>query len=73
MGPTLRVIALLTACAGAAISAAACSQAPADTPAIETKIRSEEAAWLKAIDRGQLDATVSYYADGALLMQCHLA
>ncbi len=68
MSTTLRFIAFVTACAGLAVAIPACAPAPADPPVIETTIRSEETAWLKAIGAGQLDATVSYYADGALLL-----
>ncbi|MGH3697474.1 MAG: YybH family protein [Pseudonocardiaceae bacterium] len=50
------------------MSLLACAQAPADTQAgTKATIEREETAWLKAIAAGQLDATVSYYGDGAVL------
>lgn len=31
-------------------------------------IRQEETSWIEALAAGQIDATVSYYGDGALLL-----
>ena len=72
MGPTkrkaFRFIALVTGCASLAVSLLACSQASADSQAgTKATIEREETAWLKAIAAGQVDATVSYYGDGAVL------
>jgi ketosteroid isomerase-like protein len=65
----LRAIALLTGCVGLVVSMLACSKAAGNSPAgAEATIQREEADWLKAIGTGQLDATVSYYGDGALLL-----
>jgi ketosteroid isomerase-like protein len=65
----LRALALLAGCIGLAASVLACSK-PADNPpaAAEATIQRNEAAWLKAIGTRQLDATVSYYGDGAVLL-----
>lgn len=64
-----RRLALMISCAGLTASALACSTAPADSTAgAAATIRQEETAWLKAIGAGQIDATVSYYGDGALLL-----
>lgn len=73
MGPArkraARFVAFVTFCAGLAMSMLACSTAPAPAQAgAETTIHQQETAWLKAIGNRQLDATVSYYGDGALLL-----
>jgi ketosteroid isomerase-like protein len=65
----LQALALLTGCIGLAAFVLACSK-PADnsTAAAEVTIQRQEADWFKAIGAGQLDATVSYYGDGAVLL-----
>ena len=73
MRPTMakapRFIALVIGCAGLAVSMLSCSQAPSDSQAgQETTIRQQEATWLNAIGNKQLEATVSYYGAGALLL-----
>jgi ketosteroid isomerase-like protein len=60
---------LMISCAGLTASVAACSTAQADSTAgAAAAIRQEETSWLKAIGAGQIDATVSYYGDGAVLL-----
>jgi ketosteroid isomerase-like protein len=45
------------------------TQASGNSPAdAEATIQRQEAAWLKAIGTRQLDAAVSYYGDGAVLL-----
>jgi ketosteroid isomerase-like protein len=66
---TFRLIVLLTGFIGLVTSLLACSK-PGDNSSAEAKtaIQRQEDAWLKTIGAGQLDATVSYYGDGALLL-----
>jgi len=74
-GKAARFITTLIGCIGLAVSMLACSKLPADnnnsqnnrTQAEET-IRQQDGAWLKAIAAKQLDATMSYYGDGAILL-----
>ncbi|MGH3549690.1 MAG: YybH family protein [Pseudonocardiaceae bacterium] len=69
MAKASRFIALVTGCAALAVSMLSCSDAPSDSQAgRETTIRRQEATWLEAIGNKQLDATVSYYGGGALLL-----
>lgn len=64
-----RAIVLLTGCVGLVASMLACSNAADSSQAsAAATIQREEADWLKAIAAGQLDATVSYYGDGAVLL-----
>jgi ketosteroid isomerase-like protein len=65
---TLRFLAFWVGCVGLAASTLACARAPADSLPSDTTIRQEEEIWLKAITERKLDATVSYYGDGALLL-----
>jgi ketosteroid isomerase-like protein len=67
-GKTLRFLSFLVGCVGLAASMPACAKAPAASPASDATIHREEEIWLKAITERKLDATVSYYGDGALLL-----
>ena len=59
------LIALVVSCTGLL----ACSTAPAGSTAeAAATIRQEETSWIKALGARQIDATISYYADGALLL-----
>ena len=63
-----RLIALMISCTGLTASVLACSPAQADSAAAAATIRQEETSWIEALAAGQIDATVSYYGDGALLL-----
>ncbi|MGB8229844.1 MAG: hypothetical protein WA731_04920 [Pseudonocardiaceae bacterium] len=64
-----RLIALMISCTGLTASVLACSPAQADSAAAAAAtIRQEETSWIEALAAGQIDATVSYYGDGALLL-----
>lgn len=67
-GKALRFLTFLVGCVGVAASTLGCTKAPADSPASDATIHREEEIWLKAITERKLDATVSYYGDGALLL-----
>ena len=59
------LIALMVSCTGLL----ACSTAPPDSTAeAAATIRQEETSWIKALGARQIDATISYYGDGALLL-----
>jgi ketosteroid isomerase-like protein len=73
-GKVARFIIISISCIGLAVSTSACSKLPAENnnagnerTTAEATIRQQEDAWIKAIGARQLDATVSYYADGAIL------
>jgi ketosteroid isomerase-like protein len=60
-----RLMALMVSCTGLL----ACSTAPTDSTAeAAATIRQEETSWIKALGARQIDATISYYGDGALLL-----
>jgi ketosteroid isomerase-like protein len=70
-GTVARFTILLIGCIGLSGSLLACGKS--DNTAEQRKqaeaaIRQQDDAWLKAIGGRQLDATVSYYADGAVLL-----
>jgi ketosteroid isomerase-like protein len=67
-GKTLRFLAFLVGCVGLAATMLACTKAPADSLTSDATIHREEEIWLKAITARNLDTTVSYYGDGALLL-----
>jgi ketosteroid isomerase-like protein len=78
MAPTRGKVARFTiisiSCIGLALSTLACSKYPAENnnqqsqqAQIAATIRQQEDAWFKAIQARQLDATVSYYGNGAIL------
>lgn len=67
-GKVIRFLTLLVGCVGLAASMLACTKAPADSLTSDATIHREEEVWLKAIAARKLDATVSYYGDGALLL-----
>ncbi|HEX4099044.1 MAG TPA: hypothetical protein VHY21_00665 [Pseudonocardiaceae bacterium] len=59
----------MISCTGLTASVLACSPAQADSAAAAAAtIRQEETSWIEALAAGQIDATVSYYGDGALLL-----
>ena len=73
-GKITRFITISTCCIGLAVSTLACSKAPAENnnrtnerTQAEAAIRQQEDAQIKAIGARQLDATVSYYGNGAIL------
>ena len=73
-GKVVRFITISISCIGLAVSPLACSKLAADNnnqgserAKTEATIRQQEDGQLKAIGARQLDATVSYYADGAVL------
>jgi ketosteroid isomerase-like protein len=79
MAPTrekvTRFITISIGCIGLAVSTLACSKAPAENnnrtnerTHAEATIRQQDGAWLKAIGAKQLDAAMSYYGDGAVLL-----
>jgi ketosteroid isomerase-like protein len=60
-----RLIALTVSCTGLL----ACSTGPTDSTAeAAATIRQDEASWIKDLGTRQIDATISYYGDGALLL-----
>lgn len=70
-----RVITISIGCIGLAVSTLACSKYSAENTSsvsersqAEATIRQQDDAWLKAIAARQLDATMSYYGDGAVLL-----
>lgn len=67
-GKALRFIAYFTGCTCLALSMLSCAKAPGSQAQTEETIRQQQAAWEEAIGARQLDATVSYYADGAVLL-----
>lgn len=71
-GKVTRFSILMMACIGLSMSLLACSKsdnnAGEQRKQGEAAIRQRDDAWLKALGRRQLDATVSYYADGAVLL-----
>ena len=72
-GKAARFITISIGCIGLAVSTLACSKLPAESSQnnrtqAEATIRQQDDAWLKAIGGKQLDATVSYYSDGAMLL-----
>jgi len=74
-GKAARFITIVIGCIGLAVSTLACSKLPAENTdqgnertRAEAAIRQQDDAWLKAIGARQLDATVSYYGDGAVLL-----
>ena len=74
-GKVARFLTISIACIGLAVSTLACSKLPAennnqgnDRTKAEAAIRQQDDAWLKAVGAKQLDATVSYYGDGAVLL-----
>jgi ketosteroid isomerase-like protein len=79
MAPTRRKVArfitITIGCIGLAASTLACSKLPAENTSSQNErtqaqaaIRQQDDAWLKAIGAKQLDATVSYYGNGAVLL-----
>lgn len=73
-GKVARFIIISIACIGLAVSTSACSKLPAENnnqgnqrAQVEAAIRQQEDGQIKAIGARQLDATVSYYADGAIV------
>jgi ketosteroid isomerase-like protein len=73
-GKVARFITISTCCIGLAVSTSACSKLPAENNSqgnerakTEATIRQQEDGQLKAISARQLDTTVSYYADGAVV------
>jgi ketosteroid isomerase-like protein len=70
-GKVARFTILSIGCIGLSVSLLACGKS-SDTAEqrkqAEAAIRQQDDAWLKAIGGRQLDATVSYYADGAVLL-----
>jgi ketosteroid isomerase-like protein len=74
-GKVARFITISISCIGLAASTLACSKFPAENTnagnertQAEATIRQQDDAWLKAIGAKQLDATMSYYGDGAVLL-----
>jgi ketosteroid isomerase-like protein len=74
-GKVARFVILLTGI-GLSMSLLACGKSTDNTgekqKQAEAAIRQQDDAWLKAIGGRQLDATVSYYADGAVLLAPNL-
>lgn len=73
-GKVTRFTAISISCIGLAVSTLACSKYPAENnnqqsqqAQVAATIRQQEDAWFKAIQARQLDATVSYYGNGAIL------
>jgi ketosteroid isomerase-like protein len=73
-GKVARFITISIGCIGLAASTLACSKLPAENnnrgnerTQAEAAIRQQEDGQIKAIGARQLDTTVSYYADGAIL------
>ena len=73
-GKVARFLTISIACIGLAVSTLACSKYPAENnnqqsqqAQVAATIRQQEDAWFKAIQARQLDATVSYYGNGAIL------
>jgi ketosteroid isomerase-like protein len=73
-GKVARFFTISIACIGLAACTLACSKLPAennnqgnDRTKAEAAIRQQEDGQIKAIGARQLDATVSYYADGAVV------
>jgi ketosteroid isomerase-like protein len=73
-GKVARFITISISCIGLAVSTLACSKLPAENnnrgnerTQAEAAIRQQEDAQIKAIGARQLDATVSYYGNGAIL------
>jgi ketosteroid isomerase-like protein len=73
-GKVARFTAISISCIGLAVSTLACSKYPAENnnqgnqrTQVEAAIRQQEDGQIKAIGARQLDATVSYYADGAVV------
>jgi ketosteroid isomerase-like protein len=74
-GKVARFITISIGCIGLAASTLACSKLPAENTnqgnertRAEAAIRQQDDAWLQAIGARQLDATVSYYDDRAVLL-----
>jgi ketosteroid isomerase-like protein len=74
-GKVARFITISIGCLALVVSTSACSALPAenndsgnDRTRAEAMIRQQDDAWLNAIGTKQLDATMSYYADGAVLL-----
>ena len=74
-GKAARFITIAISCIGLAVSTLACSKFSAentstqnDRTQAEATIRQQDDAWLKAIGAKQLDATMSYYGNGAVLL-----
>lgn len=73
-GKVARFITISISCIGLTVSTLACSKSPAENNSqvseraqAEAAIRQQEDGQVKAIGARQLDATVSYYANGAIL------
>lgn len=73
-GKVARFIVISISCIGLAVSTSACSKLAAENnnqgserAKAEAAIRQQEDGQLKAISARQLDTTVSYYADGAVV------
>jgi ketosteroid isomerase-like protein len=73
-GKVARFITISISCIGLAVSTLACSKLPAENSnrgnertQAEAAIRQQEDGQIKAIGARQLDATLSYYADGAVV------
>ena len=59
----------MISCTGLTASVLACSTSPADSTAeAAATIRQEETSWIKDLGARQIDATISYYGDGAVLL-----
>jgi ketosteroid isomerase-like protein len=59
----------MISCTGLTASVLACSTAPAESTAeAAATIRQEETSWIKDLGATQIDATISYYGDGAVLL-----
>jgi ketosteroid isomerase-like protein len=71
-GKVARFTILLIGCLGLSMCLLACGKSDNNTgeqrKQAEAAIRQQDDAWLKALGGRQLDATVSYYADGAVLL-----